>query len=203
MSRDRTRLAAAFCLMVGLTVVVLAALGAELAMAYRAPVAAEGDPEATANAALVTRFYVEVWSGGRLALAEQFVADDHRYHDPAAPSVPTGPAGMARVVADLRRAFPDLALTLDVVIARGDRVAVRVTARGTHRGTFLGVEGTNRVVELTGVAVHRVADRQIVGTWVEWDTIGAARQVGLVLVSGSAVGEWEGAMERVRPGQPS
>jgi hypothetical protein len=49
-------------------------------------------------------------------------------------------------------------------------VVVRFTVRGTHRGTFLGAEGTGRAVELTGIAVHRVVDRQIAETWVNWDT---------------------------------
>jgi steroid delta-isomerase-like uncharacterized protein len=198
----QTRLAAAFCLMAVLTIVALAAVGADLALAYRTPVSAPSDPEATANAALVTRFYAEVWSGGRPALVEQFVAADHRFHDPAAPQVPTGPAGMAQVVADLRRAFPDLVVRLDDVVARGDRVAVRITARGTHRGTFLGVEGTGRAVKLTGVAVHRVAHREIAETWIEWDTMGAARQVGLVLVSSAALAELDGGEGQTRPGQP-
>jgi steroid delta-isomerase-like uncharacterized protein len=192
----------AFCLLVGLTAVGLAEVGTELALAYRTPTAATGDREAKGNAELVAHFYAEVWNGDRVVLAERFVADDHRYHDADAPDVATGTAGFVQVIVALRRAFPDLVVTVDDTVARGDRVAVRLTARGTHRGTFLGVEGTNRAVGLTGVAVHRIADGQIAETWIWWDTFGAARQVGLVLISSSALAEWEGAMGQLRPGQP-
>jgi steroid delta-isomerase-like uncharacterized protein len=191
--------------MVALTAIALAALGAELALAYRAPAATRGDWEAKANEALVARFYAEVWTGGRWAFTEQFVATDHAYRDVTEPNVPVGPAGVAQVVATLRRAFPDLALTLDDVVATGDLVAVRFTARGTHRGTILGAEGSEHVVAVSGVAIHRVVDRQIAETWVSWDTLDLAWQVGLVLVPVSALGGddgWEGAPSDARPGHP-
>jgi steroid delta-isomerase-like uncharacterized protein len=188
--------------MVCLTVAALAALGAELTLAYRAPVAAPADWEAETNAALVARFYGEIWNGGRLTRLADYIADDHAYHDPSDPAAPAGPDGISQLVSRLRRAFPDLALTLDDVAAQGDRVAVRFTARGTHRGTFLGAAGTDRMVEMTGIAVHRVADGQITETWVNWDSFGVAQQVGLVLVPVSALGEWEGAPGRERPGKP-
>jgi steroid delta-isomerase-like uncharacterized protein len=176
-----------------------------LALAYRAPVAPNADWEAEADAALVARFYAEVWNGGRSTNLADYVADEHAYHDPFTPAAPVGAAGVAQVVAGLRAAFPDLGLTLDDVAAQGDRVVVRFTARGTHRGTFLGAKGTGRAVEMTGIAVHRVADRQIAETWVSWDTFGLALQVGLVLVPVSALGGddgWEGAPSPDQPGEP-
>jgi steroid delta-isomerase-like uncharacterized protein len=201
--RSRTA-AAAFCLLVCLTVAALAAVGAELALAYRTPVAAHTDWEAEANVALVSRFYAEVWTGGRLTNLADYVADDHAYHDPSNMAL-SGPKGVAEVVAGLRAAFPDLALTLDDVAAQGDRVVVRFTARGTHRGTFLGAEGTGRAVEMTGIAVHRIAYRQIAETWASWDTFGMAQQVGLFLVPATALGGgdgWEGAPSPDQHGKP-
>jgi steroid delta-isomerase-like uncharacterized protein len=201
--RGRSRMAAAaFCLMVGLTVAALAALGAELALAYRAPVAAHDDWEAEANAALVARFYAEVWNGGRLTNLADYVAEEHAYHDPSDPDAPSGPEGVAQTVAALRRAFPDLALTLDDVAMQADRVVVRLTARGTHRGTYLGAEGTGRAVETTGFAVHRVVDRQITETWVSWDTFGVAQQIGLVLLPVSVLRDWEAAPRDEIRGRP-
>ena len=198
-SRSRTA-AAACCLLVGLTGAALAALGAELALAYRAPVAADPDWEAEDNAELVTRFYAEVWNGDRQPGLAGFVAPSHAFHDPTAPDAPAGPDGVAACVAGLRRTFPDLALTLDDVVARGDRIAVRFTLRGTHRGRFLGAEGTDRAVEVAGVAVHRIADDQIAATWLSWDTFGLAQRLGLFLVPEAALGDWEGAPAGDPPG---
>ena len=85
-------------------------------------------------------------------------------------------------------------------MAHGDRVAVRFTFRGTHRGPFLGAEGTGEAVAVTGVAVHRIADDQIAETWLSWDAFGLARQIGLFLVPESALGDWEGAPAGDPPG---
>jgi steroid delta-isomerase-like uncharacterized protein len=194
------------CLLTVLSVVALAAVGAEWALADRASIVAADSWQTRTNAALVARFYVEVWNNGGATAADFFVADDHAYHDPTAAAVPPGPAGVAQVVAELRRVFPDLVLTLDDVVATGDRVAVRFTARGTHRGTWLGAEGTGRVVALTGIAVHRIVDGQIGETWVSWDALDLAMQVGLVVVPVAALGGadgWEGASSPEQRGRPS
>jgi steroid delta-isomerase-like uncharacterized protein len=187
-----------------LSVFALAAVGAEWASADRAPIVAADSWQTRANEALVTRYYVAVWNGGRLTDAETFVADDHLYHDPTAPAA-RGPAGVVQVVAEMRRVFPDLALTVDDVAGEGDRVAVRFTARGTHRGRWLGAEDTGRVVAITGIAVHRVVDGRIAETWVNWDALGLAMQVGLVVVPVAALGDedgWEGAPGPTTRGRP-
>ncbi|HEY7036653.1 MAG TPA: ester cyclase [Thermomicrobiales bacterium] len=186
---------AAFCLMVGLTIAALAMLYSQLALASREPVAVLGDREAGASAALVAEFYAEVWNGGQVASAGRFVTADHVYHDPTLGAVPSGPTGVERAVVTLRQGFPDLVISLDDVVVAGDRVTVRFTARGTQRGPYLGAAGTGRVVEVTGVAIHRLVDGRIAETWVWWDTYGLALRIGLVVVPIADLdgGNWEGA----------
>jgi steroid delta-isomerase-like uncharacterized protein len=196
----------AFCLAICLTIALLTELGTELALAYRTPDAARDDRQDAANAILVARFYADAWNGGSwLGLAAD-VAADHRYHDPYLPNAAVGPEGMAQVVSGFRRAFPDLVLTLDGVVVTGDRVVVRFTMRGTHRGTFLGADGTGRAVATTGVAVHRIADGRIAETWVVWDTLRLAVQLGLAVVPVSVLAQgdrWDGAPSSGQPGHPS
>jgi steroid delta-isomerase-like uncharacterized protein len=189
--------------LVCLTVAALAAVGAELALAYRTPPQPPADSEAEDSAELVTHYYAEVWNRGQQAGLAGFIAPNPAFHDPTAPDAPAGPAGVAECITGFRRAFPDLALTLDDVVAQGDRVTVRFTLRGTHRGPFLGAEGTGLAVEVTGVAVHRLAEDQIAETWLSWDTFGLAQQVGLFLVPKSALGDWEGAPSPDQHGKPS
>jgi predicted ester cyclase len=95
-------------------------------------------------------------------------------------------------------------VTLDDVVAVGDRVTVRFTARGTQRGPLLGAAGTGRAVEVTGVAVHRLVDGRIAETWVWWDAYGLALRLGLPVVPVAALdgGHWEGAPSGALPGHP-
>jgi steroid delta-isomerase-like uncharacterized protein len=188
-----------------LSIVAFAAVGAEWTLAGDSPIVPAGAAQTQADAALVARFYAAVWNEGRVAAAADFVADDYAYHDPAVPAVPPGPAGVAQVVAAMRRVFPDLVVSLDEVVATGDRVVVRFTARGTHRGTWWGAEGTGRVVATTGIAVHRVVDGRIAETWVSRDGLGLAMQVGLVVVPVAALGGadgWDAAPEPIQRGRP-
>ncbi len=195
----------AFWVLVGLTVVALAAVGGELVHARRSPDPAWADhaAEAEANAALVARFYAQVWNQGTLTLLDELVAADHAYHDPTTPRVAPGPAGIRRLVAEHRAAFPDATVTLDDVVAVGDRVAVRFTERATHRGRAMGATGTGRTMMVTGVAVFRVAHRQMAETWVSWDAYGLAQQLGLSLVpAGGPEGDEGSGSDPERPGTP-
>lgn len=77
-------------------------------------------------------------------------------------------------------AIPDLEDTIEMLIADGERAAVRYTTTGTHEGEFRGIEPTGRTVELTSMAVVRVEGDEIVEWWNHPDRFGLYRQLGLI-----------------------
>jgi steroid delta-isomerase-like uncharacterized protein len=68
-------------------------------------------------------------------------------------------------IAETRRAFPDLEMTIEQQIAEGPWVATRVTYRGTHMGEFAGIPATGRRVEYSGTAVDRLENGKVVEMW--------------------------------------
>lgn len=76
-------------------------------------------------------------------------------------------------------AFPDLHITVDDLIAEGDRVASRTTLRGTHRGELFGAPATNRGVEVAMMTIERIAAGRIAEHWRVSDELGLFRQLGL------------------------
>lgn len=50
----------------------------------------------------------------------------------------------------IRTAFPDLVITVDIIVAEKDMVAARWIASGTQKGVFLGVSPTNKKVSWKG-----------------------------------------------------
>jgi predicted ester cyclase len=60
-------------------------------------------------------------------------------------------------------------VTLDDLLADGDKVIRRFTLRGTHWGPFLGVPGSDRSVVLRGMAIDRLVDGRLVESWVHVD----------------------------------
>ena len=81
-------------------------------------------------------------------------------------------------------AFPDSHFTIDDLVAEGDKVMVRYTLTGTHRGEFMDSPPTNKNVTLWVIEIDRIADGKIVEGWSRLDTLSFMRQLGVVPVNG-------------------
>ena len=87
--------------------------------------------------------------------------------------------GMKEDFAYLRRAFPDLHLTIEDLIANEDTVWGRMTARGTNLGPFIGPP-TGKRIEVTVIDILRFGDGLIVDHWGSPDRFAALAQLGLL-----------------------
>ncbi len=114
----------------------------------------------------------EVLGQGRRELIPRLIAVDDIGHRPIGDHY--GPDGVRIDIAAYRAAVPDLAVTLDDLLAVGDQVVRRFTLRGTHRGAFLGVPASGLRVVSRGILIDRVADHQLVESWVHVDDLGSA-----------------------------
>jgi predicted ester cyclase len=74
-------------------------------------------------------------------------------------------------------AFPDIRHFIDDLIAEGDRVVLRTTAKATHRGRFEGIDPTGRSVEFTGLVVYRIQAGRIAESWGEIDFLRLIRDL--------------------------
>ena len=64
------------------------------------------------------------------------------------------------------------------MIAEGDRVVARYSARGTHLGELMGIAPTGREITLTGIAIRRFSEGRIAETREEYDALGLLHQLG-------------------------
>lgn len=135
-----------------------------------------------ANREIGRRVLEEMWGEGRLELADELYAPDYVDHASRGPEPGTvvGPDGIKNAVRMFRAAFPDLTYKVEEVMAERDLVMARFSARGTHRGAFLGVEPSGREISYTGTDINRITDRRIVESWVHYDALGLLEQLGLV-----------------------
>jgi predicted ester cyclase len=99
---------------------------------------------------------------------------EHQY------GLPATLAEFKQSVATLRRAFPDLHLTIEELITDGDKVWARMTARGTHTGPFMGFSPTLKPFAITVIDVCRVEDGRIVEHWGVPDRFALLRQLGIL-----------------------
>lgn len=128
------------------------------------------------NKALARAIADQVWSRGNYDLVDELIAEDYVGH----PSEVRGTEGYKQFFADLRRAFPDVHFTVDDTIAEGNRVVVRWTCRGTHRGEYEGIPPTGRRAEFTGVDALSFVDGKATECWGQVDMLGLLTQLGVI-----------------------
>jgi len=129
------------------------------------------------NKALAQRFYDDLFNRAQLALADALVTADFVDHA-GPPGAPDGPDGLRQAFARLRDAFPDNRHVIEDLIADEDRVAVRVTLRGTHAGPFRGIAPTGRRIAQAQIHILRVVAGKVVERWAAQDDLGVVRQLG-------------------------
>ncbi len=125
----------------------------------------------------VVRKFYEIIESGDVDAADKVVAEDYVNHN-AIPGQTQGLEGYKKAVAALGTAFADLQYTVEDQIAEGDKVASRITVRGTHKGEFLGVAGTGKTVTWSALVLQRVADGKVQESWLQWDQLGLLKQLG-------------------------
>jgi predicted ester cyclase len=82
----------------------------------------------------------------------------------------------------LLRAFPDLHVTVEDVIAEGDKVVVRNTVAGTHQGEYMGRPPTGVSVMYNEIFIVRFAGGRIAEIWGVADVFSQMRQLGVFQV---------------------
>lgn len=131
----------------------------------------------TNKVAVVRSFIEEVWNKGNLGVVDDLVADAYVRHEPLL-GERRGKASLEELVRQLRTAFPDLHVSVDELGTFGDRIFVRWTGRGTHRGPMLGVPASNRRGEVKGITLTRVVDGKIIEDHQVYDTRALALLIG-------------------------
>ena len=129
------------------------------------------------NKALYRQFLQQVFNEGKLEMVDELLSPDYVLHDPQ-PGTPPGREAVERIATTFRNGLPDLTIAIDDLVAVGDKVCVRATTRGTHKGTIFGVPATGKFVAISGLTMVRIADGRIAESWVRNDVIGLMKQIG-------------------------
>lgn len=130
---------------------------------------------------LARRTFDEIWNQKKIDVADELIDTNYVHHDPQSP--PCNNLGQYReFVRYYLNAFPDLHFDVNDLIADGDVVVTRWTAKGTHNGGLAGVPKTGQRFSITGMTVSRVKDGKFIESWGNWDTLGLLQQLGVAPV---------------------
>ena len=123
------------------------------------------------------RYVEEVLNHHHLDRLAAYLAPDVVVH---APGAAPGLVGAQQLLAGYLSAFPDLHLSIDTLLAVDGELLARLTANGTHAGSFLGLAPTGQQVSVCAFEGWRVRDGQCAEHWLQLDTGELLRQVGLL-----------------------
>jgi steroid delta-isomerase-like uncharacterized protein len=138
--------------------------------------------EAERNKATLGRLHDAMSTGDAEAIAktiDEVVDPDVLIRTPL-PIDATGTQALKQVWAMLLRAFPDLHVAVEDVIAEGDKLVSRNTVTGTHQGEYMGRPPTGRSVTYNEIFIFRFADGRIAETWGVVDVLSQMRQLGVI-----------------------
>src|SRR3954462_14191283 len=160
------RLIHSMLVMLMLTVPLAPALGAD----------STGDQ----NKALVRQFYDEIFNAGKIEQIDKYIAADAIDHEVAPGKTDPQPCqdSLKGYLSVFRKAFPDLKVTVQDVIAEGDKVVARCTMTGTHKGEFMGVPATGKTFSIPFIDIIRFKDGKCVEHWGISDDAGMMQQLG-------------------------
>jgi steroid delta-isomerase-like uncharacterized protein len=134
------------------------------------------------NKALIERWFAEVWNNGNEQAIPEMLNDDAVLHgliDGSGAPV-TSPGGFREFHRQFRGAFPDIIITVDDMVAEGDKVAARCSVHAKHTGDSLGLAATHSDVDFNGITIVRIRDGKIVEAWNNFDFLKMNKQLGIL-----------------------
>ena len=134
------------------------------------------------NRHLIERYYYELWNPWRFDLADQFLSPSVKFHGSVGVGV-EGVDGFRSYMRLIQSAFPDFHNTIEEMVAEGDRVAARLSYRGTHSGVIFGVEPTGRTIQYDGLAHFRIGGGKIAEGYVLGNVTHLLGQMGIQIAA--------------------
>jgi ketosteroid isomerase-like protein len=107
----------------------------------------------------VRRHFEDFVNRQDLSAADRNFAADYREHGAdASAGSPPGPDGPKRYLAAAFERFPDIHVTIEDIIAEGDKVVVRNTWRATD-------SQSGQKIEFAGIVIWRIAGGKLAERW--------------------------------------
>lgn len=129
------------------------------------------------NKTVAQRFYDELITQNKLDLVDEIIAADFVEHE-AFPGVSEGREGVRQFFTMMHGAFEGFRFDVEDIIAEGDKVAARITMKGTHSGEFMDIAGTGAEIEVHTIDILRFQNGKVTEHWGVTDGLTLMDQLG-------------------------
>lgn len=130
------------------------------------------------NKATARRFYEDVFNRHNVNLIDELCAPNFVDHN-AMPGQAPGTKGIKDMFSVYLKAFPDLRVTVEEIVAEGDTVAARFSGEGTHKGELFGTPATGKRIKFQGIDFLRFKNGMVTDAWHQGDDMIALMQIGV------------------------
>jgi steroid delta-isomerase-like uncharacterized protein len=133
------------------------------------------------NKEIVRRVLEEFWHNGDESVLDELFATDYVNHELSNPEV-RGREEYKQWAKGARAMWngglSDWRITIEDLVAEGDKVVKRFVLRGTHTGDLFGVPATGKPIEMRGASLYRITNGQVREIYWNYDLYGLAQQIG-------------------------
>ena len=124
--------------------------------------------------AFVRRFD-DMFNKPDINIADEIFALNFKAHFPLTPTL--NRATYKHYIDSFYESFPDFVMQICDTIPSHDRLVLRMTYFGSHRGDFMGIPATCCDIMMPAMSIFRFEDGEVVENWTEMDILGALQQI--------------------------
>jgi steroid delta-isomerase-like uncharacterized protein len=128
------------------------------------------------NKQLARRFIQEVFVEADAGAVDELATEDFTPHSWG--EMPPGRDSLKAAQRRVSEGLSDARMTVEDVIAEGDRVAVRLTSHGRHDGEFMGMPASGKEYTISEMHIFRIRDGKVAEHWRDADMLGLMQQLG-------------------------
>jgi predicted ester cyclase len=130
------------------------------------------------NLAVVRNMEEDLFNHRDPAAVDRYVSPAYTLRT-AEEGAPSGREAIKAYIAGYLDGFPDLHISIDQLLAVGDKVVGVFTFTGTHKGDLFGFTPTGRSISVRQIAIYRLEGGQVVDEWEISDQLGLMQQIGV------------------------
>ncbi|MHA2277482.1 MAG: ester cyclase [Candidatus Kariarchaeaceae archaeon] len=141
---------------------------------------AEGLTEVEANAILDK--ILKVYNEGNLELVDEIVAPENKLHHSVYPEDIVGVEAFKNYITNTRSSFPDINLTFDETVAKGNNIITRWTFTGTNTGSIGELPPTGKKVSYSGISLSHITNGKFSESWIIFNVLEFYKQLGFTVM---------------------
>lgn len=124
----------------------------------------------------------EIWNKGKIEYVDQLYTPEIVRHDCGLPEDIVGLDALKNYFISNRTTFPDMIMTIDETIVKGNRIIWRWTITGTHTGPMGDIPPTAQKVKFSGVSIAHLVNGKIAEIWDFYNQAALLQQLGFTMV---------------------